>query len=461
MKRIIALTGILALSLLCAMDAFAILYVNPDYVKMAARAATTDSVDAVYFNPAGLVKMDDGFHMELSNQTNFKDYSFKNKLEMQSYRDRNVSPLLPNFSIAYKKGNGALFGGIYVPMGGGRTDITKPQFGFGGLMMQIGAGLDQYQLGVLQSIGWMPSGNSLPALMAAPGINCIRGMGYWIQGRVGGSYALNSLFAFTGGLTLSHYTYEQSMGILRLGTISKFTREVPIAFGGFGGIMITPSEKIAISLIYQTETIGKGTQTEMKYHYRKPWEESIDAALTGGINIRPVEKLSIQLQGTYQFSAEERLGTRNWYTMSNQAGYYDPYWILRNWNSFSTSQSTSLGEAISAIMKNSPGTSVNWKRKGHYKIGLGFEYEIGRFKPGLGVHYNSQYCYPRAKLSTPWDMNLKEWMVGCGTSVKLSDWLTFKVGVNRQFFIPQGVLLGLIKNKKWVVGLSYGLTAKF
>ncbi|MFO7827490.1 MAG: hypothetical protein R6V23_02605, partial [Bacteroidales bacterium] len=37
------------------------------YIRMFARDASTD-IDAVFFNPAGLTKLSDGFHFSLNNQ---------------------------------------------------------------------------------------------------------------------------------------------------------------------------------------------------------------------------------------------------------------------------------------------------------------------------------------------------------------------------------------------------------
>ena len=47
---------------------------SAQYVRMLARDAST-SIDAVYYNPAGLTKLADGFHISLSNQSIFPDLS--------------------------------------------------------------------------------------------------------------------------------------------------------------------------------------------------------------------------------------------------------------------------------------------------------------------------------------------------------------------------------------------------
>ena len=45
---------------------------SAQFIRTMSRNASTD-IDAVYFNPAGLVRMDDGFHFALHNQTIFQE----------------------------------------------------------------------------------------------------------------------------------------------------------------------------------------------------------------------------------------------------------------------------------------------------------------------------------------------------------------------------------------------------
>ena len=50
---------------------------SASYVRMLARDAST-SIDAVYYNPAGLTKLADGFHVSLSNQSIFQKKTIEN-----------------------------------------------------------------------------------------------------------------------------------------------------------------------------------------------------------------------------------------------------------------------------------------------------------------------------------------------------------------------------------------------
>jgi regulator of extracellular matrix RemA (YlzA/DUF370 family) len=78
---------------------------NATYIRMLARDAST-SIDAVYFNPAGMVKLDDGFHLYLSNQSLFQKKTIENKFPLlndDKYVGDVAAPLFPNFYAVYKK----------------------------------------------------------------------------------------------------------------------------------------------------------------------------------------------------------------------------------------------------------------------------------------------------------------------------------------------------------------------
>ncbi|HSH51089.1 MAG TPA: hypothetical protein VK982_05115, partial [Bacteroidales bacterium] len=92
------------------------------YIRMFARDASTD-IDAVFFNPAGLTKLSDGFHLSLNNQYILQNkyvtshYPYLNNYPVEYKGEVNI-PLFPGVYGAYKKGNFVLSFGIN-PVGGG------------------------------------------------------------------------------------------------------------------------------------------------------------------------------------------------------------------------------------------------------------------------------------------------------------------------------------------------------
>ena len=100
---------------------------SADFHRLLNRNASTD-VDAVYFNPAGIMLLNEGFSFYLSSQT------IDQKRHIQSdfaalkndgkFEGTTFAPVFPNFYVAYKTGDLA-FGAGFVPIGGGGSAEFK------------------------------------------------------------------------------------------------------------------------------------------------------------------------------------------------------------------------------------------------------------------------------------------------------------------------------------------------
>ncbi len=105
------------------------------YVRMLARNASL-GIDAVYFNPAGLTKLGNGFHLSLNNQTIFQtkdvvnNYKYLNGSPNAKYTGIVKAPVFPGVYAAYKMDKLAFsFGFNPVGGGGGATyDKGLPSF---------------------------------------------------------------------------------------------------------------------------------------------------------------------------------------------------------------------------------------------------------------------------------------------------------------------------------------------
>lgn len=123
---------IVAMLVLCIVPAsFATLVTNMNqsamYLRLLSRNASTD-VDAVYYNPAGLTALKDGWHIGLNNQTVFQTKTIKNDfplLNNGTYDGKVNVPLFPDAFVAYKKGPLALSFGFGPAAGGGTADFTR------------------------------------------------------------------------------------------------------------------------------------------------------------------------------------------------------------------------------------------------------------------------------------------------------------------------------------------------
>jgi long-chain fatty acid transport protein len=99
------------------------------WVRTMVRDASTDA-DAVYFNPAGLTRLDDGFHFSLNSQTIFQEkdvtdnYPLLKPSTPKKYKGEVRAPIFPSAYGTWKKGNIAVSFG-FNPIGGGGGATLK------------------------------------------------------------------------------------------------------------------------------------------------------------------------------------------------------------------------------------------------------------------------------------------------------------------------------------------------
>ena len=92
------------------------------WTRMLVRDASTN-IDAVFYNPAGLTKLSDGFHFSINNQSLFQTQTITSSYPYLSpspktYEGNIAAPVFPGVYAAWKKGKLAISFGIN-PIGGG------------------------------------------------------------------------------------------------------------------------------------------------------------------------------------------------------------------------------------------------------------------------------------------------------------------------------------------------------
>ncbi|MCK5823657.1 MAG: aromatic hydrocarbon degradation protein, partial [Bacteroidales bacterium] len=97
------------------------------FIRMLSRDAST-SVDAVYYNPAGLMMLDNGFYLSLSNQTIFQTKTIQNDflfLNEHKYTGDVTVPAFPAFYSVYKMDKLAISFGLSPNAGGGTAKYNR------------------------------------------------------------------------------------------------------------------------------------------------------------------------------------------------------------------------------------------------------------------------------------------------------------------------------------------------
>lgn len=190
MKRLIVFTGIL----LCFGQVFAGgLLTNGNqsaqYIRMLSRNASTD-VDAVYFNPSGLMKMDNGFYISIQSQSLFQTKTIESGfplLNSSKYDGNLTAPVFPTAFAVYKKDRFALSLGVGPNSGGASAEFNK---GLPSFEKNISTLVPA--LAGLSKLGMNVSGYSVDIYFKGESV-------YWgIQG--GASFKVNKVFSVYGGL---------------------------------------------------------------------------------------------------------------------------------------------------------------------------------------------------------------------------------------------------------------------
>lgn len=161
---------------------------SAQYVRMLARDAST-SIDAVYYNPAGLTQLSDGLHLSFSNQSVFQKKTIENKfpfLNESKYVGDVVAPLFPDFYAVYKKDKLALSFGFQPNAGGGSAKYDT--------------GLPSFEIPV-SMIPASLSARNIPTSRYSSDINFEGSSVFW-GAQVNGSYKINDMISLSAGVRM-------------------------------------------------------------------------------------------------------------------------------------------------------------------------------------------------------------------------------------------------------------------
>ena len=208
---------------------------STEYIRTLNRNAATDSADAVVYNPAGVVKMQDGLYVNLSGQYALKNYS--NTVAGTEY-DTDNPDLVPSLFGLYRKDRWAVYAAFTIPCGGGTVDYEKGDATTWGLGQQV-----------IASSGGLFSFIQDQSLEAKS---------YYYGFTVGGAYAFNNMISLSLGVRYinAQREFEGSATLSGLAT-RKFSvsyEETGNGWGGIVGINISPTKDFNIGLRYETKT---------------------------------------------------------------------------------------------------------------------------------------------------------------------------------------------------------------
>lgn len=428
------------------------------WVRMFARDAST-SIDAVFYNPAGLTKLGNGFYVSINNQTLFQnrtitsDYTYLNNTPVD-YEGSVTVPILPSIYASYNTGKFAFSFGMNVIGGGGSAEFKN--------------GLPSFELGISDLVPGL-TGRGLPTTAYSLDAYFEGSSVFWGY-QLGASYEINDMFSvylgaryvtakntYAGHLTdvminTAHPVYNPTLDMISApefftnlanDATTAATSLQALTDGGLGGVTLavaaslgylTPVEQATLEAGYTalgldptTATISDGIapftasagESAVKAMLLAD-QEDVEIEQTGsgitpiiGVNISPNDKLNIGLK--YEFMT--KLELENNTTKDFIIGY-----------------DVATGNTIGMF----PDGEIN-RNDMPALLTAGIDYKMSdKFLISTGVHYyfdkSANYGYKDAlgneiKNSEVFDNNYWEWALGL--EYNISDKMLISAGYLR------------------------------
>lgn len=247
------------------------------YMRMLARDAST-SIDAVYYNPAGLTKLNDGFHFSLNNQTLFSKRTIDNgfpTLNEHKYTGDVTVPFFPGIYAAYKMDRWVFSFGFNPNSGGGTANYGK--------------GLPSFEI-PFSTIPMGLSAMGIPTTAYTADLSFDGSSVFW-GSQVGASYKFNDMFSAFAGVRMINAinTYKGDIKNVRIN---------PVYAGNPSGNFMLASD-----FFTQIGNTANAAATS---------DQHVDVRQTGtgytpmvGLNISPNDKINIGIK--YEFKTKLEL----------------------------------------------------------------------------------------------------------------------------------------------------------
>jgi len=229
-----------------------------EWMRMPARNAASDSADIVIYNPAALVRLGEGFHLNIGNQSLLRkpshSYDFGFGGGERSFSQDGIDPLLPNVYAAYTKDKWALYGGLYISGGGAVVDYPEGSISTDlvALMVQMSPVLDE--LG-------QPTGYAYGDIYPGTKDHYLKASSYYLTATAGGAYAFTNALSASFGLRYIRAVNKTKMGLTLTDSPLGYPDQ-PLAFdsqdkaGGLGvvlGVHFAATPKLDLSAHYESK----------------------------------------------------------------------------------------------------------------------------------------------------------------------------------------------------------------
>ncbi len=182
------------------------------YLRNPARDASLE-IDAVYYNPAGLAFLKDGFHLSLNIQSAFQTRTIQSSFGLfkyQGYTDgskeyvgKASAPIIPSIQAAYKKDKWTISGELAFVGGGGKASFDNGLGSFDSQVMALIYQQTAQAYGAANAV--TPDKYSINTAMV--------GKSYIYGAQLGATYRINEHWAAYAGFRMN-YVFDTYSGYL-------------------------------------------------------------------------------------------------------------------------------------------------------------------------------------------------------------------------------------------------------
>ena len=388
---------------------------SAEYVRTLNRNAATDAVDAVVYNPAGVMKMEDGLYLGLSGQYVLKEYS--NTYQGIEY-ETDEPDFVPSLFTLYKKDKWAAYGAVTVVVAGGEVDFKN-----GNTTTRL---LAESVINGTNAVIPNAFANAPEGILD----HYIKGESYFIGYTLGGAYAINDMISVSLGARYVDASREfrgyatLGGGLLGTQTYSVDYEETGHGWGGIFGVNIAPTEKLNIGLRYETKT-SIDLRTDEK-------TDDIDLITDGFKRNRDMPAL-LGLGVSYKFTPKIKVDANFTWYLNNDVDWDD--------------------NLVTA-------TNDESRKDNGYDLGIACEYTFNsKWKASVGYMYTWVGIEPEdMKIETP---ELDGGTIAGGIAYKATPNLEFNFGILRVFYNDKTTDLGIKYEKDPVVDIAAGIQYKF
>ena len=219
---------------------------SAEYVRTLNRNAATDFADIAAYNPAGTVKLHEGFTVNGSVQYLSKDY--ENNITIAPGTtlglESDEPSYIPGIFAVYNKKRFSIFGAFSNVGGGGKVDFSQG---------------DASTLKIASSLLGLPlcGGSTCVNL----GSQQLSAESYYLGYTLGGAYAFNDMVSISIGMRYVNATRKAngSATIWDAGYTNSFKAAIDYeqednGWGGIFGLNLAPNDQVNIAMRYETKT---------------------------------------------------------------------------------------------------------------------------------------------------------------------------------------------------------------